>query len=98
MKEVSNSIAQDKFTGWSTPSLTVPEDLRSVAKTFVLLQEARHSADYDNVRIWSRLEVREKIAQVKRAFLQWDGIRTHPAANEYLLSLLVGNKRDNPSA
>jgi len=94
MKDVSRAVANNRTLGWATPSPTPPSALQAVAKAFVLLQEARHSADYDNTRIWTRLEVREKVAEVKSAFRDWDSIKTHPAANEYLLSLLIGNKRE----
>jgi hypothetical protein len=43
---------------------------------------------------WTPLEAREKVADVRRAFQNWAKIRSHPGANEYLLSLLVGNKRE----
>lgn len=94
MKSVSQSVAQDKWAGWSTPPLKVPSELRYIARMFVLLQEARHLADYDNTKEWTRVEAREKVAEVLRVFQNWRKIRTHPAANEYLLSLLIGNKRD----
>jgi hypothetical protein len=94
MRSVSQSVAQDKWPGWSVPKLTPPSELRSVARAFVLLQEARHLADYDNTIVWTPMEAREKIAEVEHAFRDWERIRTHPAANEYLLSLLIGNKRE----
>jgi uncharacterized protein (UPF0332 family) len=94
MRLVSQSVAQNKWPGWSVPKLTPPSELRSVAETFVLLQEARHLADYDNTIPWTQMEARERIAEVKDAFQNWEQNRMHPAPNEYLLSLLIGNKRD----
>jgi hypothetical protein len=94
MKAVSQSVAQDKWMGWSNPSLTLPSELRAVARAFVLLQEARQRADYDNASEWTPSEARDTVAEVGKAFSNWAKIRTHPAANEYLLSLLIGNKRD----
>lgn len=94
MRSVSQSVAQDKWPGWSVPKLTPPSELQSVAQAFVLLQEARHRADYDNTSAWTPMEARERIAEVQDAFRDWERIRTHPAANEYLLSLLIGNKRE----
>jgi hypothetical protein len=58
------------------------------------LQEARHLADYDNVKEWTLIEAREKVAEAQYSFQNWEKIKTHPAANEYLLSLLIGNKRE----
>jgi uncharacterized protein (UPF0332 family) len=94
MRAVSQSVAQDKWPGWSVPKLTPPLELRSVAQAFVLLQEARHLADYDNTVVWTPMEARDVLAEAENAFDNWAKIRTHPAANEYLLSLLIGNKRD----
>ena len=94
MKSVSRDVANDKWLGWSTPAPKVPPELRSVARAFVLMQEARHLADYDNAKEWTRIEAREMVAEVHRALENWATIWTHPAANEYLLSLLIGSKRE----
>jgi uncharacterized protein (UPF0332 family) len=94
MRLVSQSVAQDKWSGWSVPKLTPPLELRSVAQAFVFLQEARHLADYDNTIVWTPMEARDTVAEAENAFGNWAKIRTHPAANEYLLSLLIGNKRE----
>lgn len=58
------------------------------------MQESRLHADYDNARIWKSADVRAKVADVQAAFENWAKIKAHPAANEYLLSLLIGNKRE----
>ncbi len=34
------------------------------------------------------------VADAQFAFDNWNTIRSHSAANEYLLSLLIGNKRE----
>jgi hypothetical protein len=94
MKEVSNSVLRSSWRGWSTPPQGVPVELQIVAKTFVNLQDARQQADYDNAKIWVSIEARNKVADAQLAFENWTKIRTHPAAKEYLLSLLIGNKRE----
>jgi hypothetical protein len=94
MKDVSNTVLRSSWRGWSTPSPLVPLELQVVARVFVDLQESRLQADYDNARIWKSADVRAKVAEVQNAFANWAKIRTHPAANEYLLSLLIGNKRE----
>lgn len=94
MKDVSNSVLRHSWRGWSSPSLPVPTQLELVAKTFVDLQESRLQADYDNARIWKSADVHAKVADVQIAFENWAEIQTHPAANEYLLSLLIGNRRE----
>lgn len=65
-----------------------------MAAAFVLLQEARHEADYDNSKIWFSSDVLGLIADTREAFENWTAIRINPAANEYLLSLLIGIKRE----
>jgi hypothetical protein len=94
MKEVSNSVLRSSWRGWSTPPPEVPVELQIVAKTFVTLQDARQQADYDNAKVWVSIDARNKVADARIAFHNWAEIRTHPAANEYLLSLLIGNKRE----
>jgi hypothetical protein len=94
MKEVSNSVVKGNWRRWSNPSPAVPTQLSGVAAAFVDLQEKRHQADYDNAKTWSAIEVRNLVSDAHDAFENWTTVRTHPAANEYLLSLLIGNKRE----
>jgi hypothetical protein len=68
--------------------------LPQAAKVFVDLQEARQQADYDNSRTWKSTDVQAIVTDAQTAFENWAKIHTHPAANEYLLSLLIGNKRE----
>jgi hypothetical protein len=94
LRDVSNSVLRGSWRGWSAPSPMAPPELKQVAEVFVDLQEARLQADYDNAKAWNPGDVRTKVADVRVAFENWAKIRTHPAANEFLLSLLVGNKRE----
>jgi len=94
MKDVSNSILRSSWRGWSTPPPSVPVELRLVARVFVDLQESRQQADYDNSKVWVSIDAQDQVADARIAFENWAKIRTHPAANEYLLSLLIGNKRE----
>ena len=94
MRDVSGTIYQGSWKGWSTPRISVPAELKDVAKTFFDLQEWRHEADYDNAKTWTADDVRGKVARTRTAFQNWQKIRTDPATNEYLLSLLVGKKRE----
>ena len=72
----------------------VPTELQAVARVFVELQESRQQADYDNAKIWESTTVQAKVTDAQTAFENWAKIRNHPAANEYLLSLLIGSKRE----
>jgi hypothetical protein len=94
MKITSLSVANNRWRGWSAASQNPPAKLQSVAKTFVQLQDDRRGADYDNSKVWTRLEAQEKIAEAKAAFLNWEIVKADPVANEYLLSLLIGSKRE----
>ena len=94
MKHVSQAVMQGSWKGWSTPTPLLPPELQTVAKMFVELQEDRLQADYDIAKTWAPTDVLAKIDRAGLAFDNWAKIRTHPAANEYLLSLLIGSKRE----
>jgi uncharacterized protein (UPF0332 family) len=63
-------------------------DLRLVADSFVKLQQARHTADYDNSKVWSRTQVYEMIFLAKSAMTAWSNIREKEITQDYLLDLL----------
>jgi hypothetical protein len=67
-------------------------DLQKVAGTFVRLQQARHLADYDGGKIWTRVESLSHIDLAKAAFSSWGRVRDQKAAQDYLLSTLVSRK------
>jgi hypothetical protein len=94
MNKVSHAVSQGSWKAWSDPSPPAPAELKSVAKAFVSLQQARHHADYNNAKIWARIEVSNRLEIAQGAFRNWRKIQTGTAANEYLLSLLVGKKRE----
>jgi len=66
--------------------------LGRVTDAFSQAQQLRHSADYDNSRIWQRGDVQKLIDRVEAAFQSWHRIREEPAAQSYLISLL-GNPK-----
>jgi len=47
--------------------ISIATDLKLIADSFVSLQQARHTADYDNSKVWSRAQVWEMIDQAERA-------------------------------
>lgn len=75
------------------PNLTggapVPPDLQVVANAVIDLQEARHEADYNVGRRFSRLEAHTLIAQATTAFHAWQRVRANPIAHNYLAALLL---------
>lgn len=68
--------------------MRIAKNLKLVADLFVELQQARHTADYDNSKIWSRTQVWERIDQAQVAMDAWIGIRESEMAQEYLLDLM----------
>ena len=94
MKELSRGLSKGSWKSWSSPQLLVPSELDRVAKAFISLQEARHQADYNNEKNWTRTEVAAKLSDATAAFQNWVKIRESPVAGEYLLSLLIGKRRE----
>ena len=94
MKEVSRTVATGSWKGWSTPKLPIPSDLREVADLFVKLQDARHEADYSNEKSWTQSDVAAMIDEARIAFQKWNGISGSAVADEFLLSLMIGKKRE----
>ena len=92
MKAVSTEFgkgAVPKGMGAFLGTVGVPDTLSQVATAFVDLQQARHEADYDLSRRFSRNEALAFIAQAKRTVEQWPDVRAHPAAQLFLLALLA---------
>ena len=74
------------------PDLDCARHLHRVAETFLQAQQQRQTADYDDSRAWTRIEVLNLIARVDAAFQSWREIRDESAAQTYLISLL-GNPK-----
>jgi hypothetical protein len=60
-----------------------------VATAFVVLQDERLLADYDNHDPWALNEVREVLDTARQAFQEWPSIRTDPIAGNYLLTMFL---------
>lgn len=63
--------------------------LKNVAQAFTLLQQQRHTADYDNSFEWSRTNAIATIDMASSAFSDWRAIRMQDAAQDYLLALFL---------
>ena len=70
----------------------VSADLAFVANAFVTLQEARHEADYDLSRRFSRGEVLGLIARAEEAFEKWSALPWTSEARIFGLALASGKK------
>lgn len=69
--------------------MPLENELASVARAFVDLQEERHRADYDTSTPFIRLEVRQKVDLARQAFDKWNAIRDKPNATVFLAALLL---------
>jgi uncharacterized protein (UPF0332 family) len=82
-------LAGQPFKGkFAQSGIAVPQELRTIARTFLRLQERRHQADYDRTFQLDRQNVLSLINQVEQALSNWERIRNEPAVRLFLLSLL----------
>lgn len=64
-------------------------ELISVAKAFVDVQQARHEADYDVSRDFTRKECLDLVGRVQLAFADWNKVRRTLPADVFLVALLA---------
>ena len=75
-------------TRYTGQDLDLMDDLYKVTDTFLQSQQERHSADYDNAKVWTRTEVLTLIQLVEAAFDSWKHVREHDDAQAFLVTLL----------
>lgn len=63
--------------------------LVDVSLAFIALQEARHEADYDLSRTFTRGEVEALVARTADAFADWQTVVASAEAETFLVALLV---------
>lgn len=76
------------------PQLDAAKHLHTVAETFVQMLQHRQTADYDSATKWTRTDAIEKIESVKAAFESWKAIRREQAAQEFLVTLLLRERKN----
>ena len=74
--------------------VNVSRHLHVVVETFVQMLQHRHTADYDSSTRWTRTDANEKIESVKAAFDSWRAIRNEHAAQNFLVTLLLKERRN----
>ena len=87
MRKVSLMIANNKLPkGVQTPSggYITPQGVKTVANAFVRLQQARHEADYDLKRTFSRKQAIEFVRMAREAFEAWEKVKKTDDARLYL--------------
>jgi hypothetical protein len=77
-----------KRVSQATSASTTP-GLALVANAFVTLQEARHQADYDFARSFTKFEAMDHIARARDAIAQWPTVQATPDGERFLVELLV---------
>jgi len=75
------------------PQLEVSRHLLVVTETFVRMLQHRHTADYDGSTKWTRTDTLEKIESVEAAFLSWRAIRDKHDAQNFLVTLLLRERK-----
>jgi len=91
MKEASKKIPNRQF---DPADVFVADHLKIVAKAFVDLQQHRHAADHSYVKKWSRTEVQSHVDTAADALTSWKIIKNEELARDYLVSLLIKERRD----
>lgn len=68
-----------------------PQELITIADRFVLLQEARHKADYDVTEQFDRTRVQALVNDAEHVFRLWRQVRESDEAHVFLSSLMFWN-------
>lgn len=97
MNKISKAFAAGEWPRRFDPikgSLRLSQELKNIAKAFVELQEARHDADYDLGKKFTRSDAVSFVDKVKKAFAEWEMVRNDDLTKVYLASFLLWEKWD----
>jgi hypothetical protein len=94
MKQVCQQFQHGKISNLNAALRAVvvnplEAEFATIAGAFVQLQEARHSADYDTIEVFSRPDVLSTIDLADQAFAAWKAVKDKPNANAFLAALLL---------
>ena len=97
MKKVTQQFSAGGVSPKLSPGMNgqaVQPELAGVATTFVDLQQARHEADYDTTRRFTRQDAIDLVDRAEQAFRGLNTVRTSVQADVFLAGLLAfGNMR-----
>ena len=97
MRQVAQQFSDDNVSPKLSPGLggqPLQPELVRVANALVELQGARHEADYDTARRFSRREVLDFVERAEQSFVDWHDVRGSIQADTFLTGLLAfGNMR-----
>jgi len=92
MNEISKAFASGEWPKAFDPVkpiFSVSQELKAVAQAFVDLQQARHDADYNLAKKFTRSETLTRLDQSGKAFEAWDEVRKDDLARIYLACFLL---------
>lgn len=92
MRESAKRFANGTVAPKLSPGLnglSLQPELVAVARTFLILQQARHEAEYDRTVRFTRLDVLRLSNQAHRAFSNWRRVRKSLQADVFLAAMLV---------
>ena len=92
MKEAAAAFTKDQIPPKLEALLngeSVQDPLADVANAFIELQEARHDADYNRARRFTRQETLDLVEQADQAFQDWSEVRSTLQADTFLTALLA---------
>ena len=95
MKEASKSFAGGNlpaFLAGRYAGATVPTGVRRVARSFIVLQQARHDADYDRSRSFSQADAALHVATSRQAVALAADLKNLDFGRLYLICLLTWAK------
>lgn len=98
MKKAATSFSSGSLPVLLLPTVAhppgVPAELRRLAQAFVELQQARHEADYDLTRAFTRRDALDFVDRAEQAFADWRTVDGTAAADAFLVALLFRSKLD----
>ncbi len=97
MKDAAKSFAGGTPRAHIAPGLAgnaVQPELRDIARAFVSLQEARHDADYDRGRTFTRKETLDFVELAENAVASWSSVKDSVQSDTFLVALLVHRRTD----
>lgn len=98
MAKVCTKRRDDLKTSFKTrsindPAFVVEKHVLNISEVFVRMMGHRHNADYDSSVEWMRSDVFEQLEYVESAFASWNEIRETPLAQNFLVTLLLKDRR-----
>jgi hypothetical protein len=92
MREAAQGFARRNVSPKISPALgtaSLQPELVAFAAAFIDLQQARHEADYDTSRRFTRGECLDLVGQAEQAFIGWAVVRRTLPADVFLVAMLA---------